>query len=97
MKFFSKILEKLGIGTPTATPTPVTPSAPTGASAGSATTAPVSPTPVSAVDVVGQLEQRARANSQTLNWRTSIVDLLKLLEMDRGNVPKKLAIKGVLL
>jgi hypothetical protein len=28
------------------------------------------------------LEQRAAANPQKLNWRTSIVDLLKLLDMD---------------
>jgi Domain of unknown function (DUF3597) len=32
--------------------------------------------------VVAQLEQRAAANPQKLNWRTSIVDLLKLLDMD---------------
>ena len=34
------------------------------------------------VDVVAQLEKRAAANSQKLNWRTSIVDLLKLLDID---------------
>jgi hypothetical protein len=34
------------------------------------------------VDVVAQLEQRAAANPQKLNWRTSIVDLLKLLDLD---------------
>jgi hypothetical protein len=34
------------------------------------------------VDVVAQLERRAAANPQKLNWRTSIVDLLKLLEID---------------
>lgn len=34
------------------------------------------------VDVVAQLEERAAANSQKLNWKTSIVDLLKLLEID---------------
>jgi len=34
------------------------------------------------VDVVAQLEKRAAANPQKLNWKTSIVDLLKLLEID---------------
>ena len=34
------------------------------------------------VDVVAQLEAKAQANPQKLNWRTSIVDLLKLLDLD---------------
>jgi hypothetical protein len=38
--------------------------------------------PISEIDVVAQLERRAAANPQKLNWRTSIVDLLKLLDMD---------------
>jgi hypothetical protein len=40
------------------------------------------PKPISEVDVVAQLEKRAAANPQKLNWRTSIVDLLKLLDID---------------
>ena len=40
------------------------------------------PAPISEVDVVAQLEKRAAASSQKLNWRTSIVDLLKLLDID---------------
>ena len=81
MAFFSKILEKLGIGSTAAAPTtaPQTTAAP--ASPGAAPTAPP-PKPVPVVDVVAQLEQRAAANPQKLNWRTSIVDLLKLLEID---------------
>ncbi|MFG5408689.1 DUF3597 domain-containing protein [Piscinibacter sakaiensis] len=38
--------------------------------------------PVSAVDVVAQLEGLAKANPQKLNWKVSIVDLLKLLGLD---------------
>jgi len=34
------------------------------------------------VDVVAQLERRAIANPQKLNWRASIIDLLKLLDVD---------------
>jgi hypothetical protein len=31
---------------------------------------------------MAQLEKRAAASAQKLNWKTSIVDLLKLLEID---------------
>ena len=34
------------------------------------------------VDVAAKLEGLAAANSQKLNWKTSIVDLLKLLGLD---------------
>ena len=39
--------------------------------------------------MVAQLEQRAAANPQKLNWRTSIVDLLKLLDMDSSLAARK--------
>ena len=35
------------------------------------------------------LEQRAAANPQKLNWRTSIVDLLKLLDIDSSFAARK--------
>jgi hypothetical protein len=41
------------------------------------------------VDVVAQLEKRAAANPQKLNWRTSIVDLLKLLDIDSSLQARK--------
>lgn len=41
------------------------------------------------VDVVSQLEQRAAKNPQKLNWRTSIVDLLKLLDLDSSLEARK--------
>lgn len=34
------------------------------------------------VDVVAILDQKAQSAGQPLNWRTSIVDLLKLLQLD---------------
>lgn len=34
------------------------------------------------VDVAGKLDQMAASHGETLNWRTSIVDLLKLLGLD---------------
>ena len=40
------------------------------------------PAPIAVVDVMALMEQKAAANPQKLNWRTSIVDLLKLLDID---------------
>ena len=97
MGFFSKILEKLGIGNKAAAPpsaqprtaNPAPPSTATPASPGAVPTAPPAPRPVALVDVVAQLEQRAAANPQKLNWRTSIVDLLKLLDIDSSLAARK--------
>ena len=88
MGFFSNILEKLGIGSADAATTPVSPSA---AAPASPSTTPAAPPPkaVALVDVVAHLEQRAAANPQKLNWRTSIVDLLKLLEIDSSLTARK--------
>lgn len=85
MGFFSKILEKLGIGDAAAAPAAAAaaPAAPTAAEA------PAAPAPMAMVDVVAQLEQRAAANAQKLNWRTSIVDLLKLLDIDSSLAARK--------
>lgn len=94
MGFFSKILDKLGIGSASAaTPAtaPSAPAAPAPASPGPGT-APVAPAainPIAMVDVVAQMEQRAAANPQKLNWRTSIVDLLKLLDLDSSLAARK--------
>jgi hypothetical protein len=86
MGFFSNILEKLGMGTAAAAPVIVAaPSAPAPAAAA----APEVVNPIAVVDVVAQLEQRAAANPQKLNWRTSIVDLLKLLDMDSSLTARK--------
>ncbi len=97
MGFFSTILEKLGIGGGRAAAATLAP--PPSASGPAATTvaapaaavpaAPPAPAPVSVVDVVAQLERRAAANPQKLNWRTSIVDLLKLLDIDSSLAARK--------
>jgi hypothetical protein len=60
------------------------------------------PTPAAAaqpVDVEGVLNALAAKNSQKLNWRTSIVDLMKLLDLDasitnRKALAKELAYRG---
>ncbi len=47
------------------------------------------PQRLDAIDVTRQLEERAAASSQPLNWRTSIVDLLKLLDLDSSLAARK--------
>ena len=89
MAFFGKILEKLGFGRTTENPTTAPTSATAPASPSASPTASSAPKPVAVVDVVAQLEQRASANPQKLNWRTSIVDLLKLLDMDSSLTARK--------
>ena len=98
MSLLNTILSKLGVGgassAPAATPQRTPPASATPASAPSATPAPTpapaSPRPPEAtVDVTALLEQRAAANPQQLNWRTSIVDLLKLLDMDSSPAARK--------
>jgi hypothetical protein len=88
MGFFSTILEKLGIGGSAAAATPAAPPTAEPASPSPIAAAPP-PKPVTLVDVVAQLEQRAAANPQKLNWRTSIVDLLKLLDIDSSLAARK--------
>lgn len=76
--------------TPTATaPTASTPAAPAAPTATTPTTPTPTPStgatasaPAQPVDVEGVLEGLAAGQSQKLNWRTSIVDLMKLLGLD---------------
>jgi hypothetical protein len=58
--------------------------------------APVAPapTPISEVDVVTKLEGLAAANPAKLNWKVSIVDLLKLLDLESSfEARKELAVE----
>ena len=98
MGFFNKILEKLGLrkgedepdkpataGRPTAAPsTAKQPPAPPGAARAGAkpAAAPAQQVPVAIteVDVVKKLELLGAGTG--LNWKVSIVDLLKLLDID---------------
>jgi hypothetical protein len=84
MSFFGKILEKLGFGGAKAAPAPAPAPAPkpTPTAAPAAPPPPPPPVAIPVVDVVAHLEKLAAANPQKLNWRTSIVDLLKLLDID---------------
>ena len=101
MSLFGTILEKLGIRkAAAATPTPPPASTPVQPAPRPATAAPgpapvqpppppPKPQPMSDVDVVARLEALAAENPQKLNWRTSIVDLMKLLGMDSSLTARK--------
>lgn len=87
MGLFSKILEKLGFNKSAQAA-----EAPAAAQAPSASPAPSQAVPQ--VDVVAQLEAKAAANPQKLNWKESIVDLLKLLGLDSSlDARKELAVE----
>lgn len=64
---------------PTPAPTTPTPS-----------TVPAAPTAApAAVDVEAVMEQAVATKGQKLNWRTSIVDLMKALDLDSGLAARK--------
>ena len=98
MGFFSSILEKLGmkeaaaapvITPPAAAPvaTAATPAAP--APAAAAAPAAVVHQPIAMVDVMALLTDKAAKHPEKLNWKTSIVDLLKLLGLDSSLAARK--------
>ena len=84
MGLFSTILEKLGFTRPAAEAAPQVAPAPE-----AAPSAPAAPAPITVVDVLGKLEGLAAANPQKLNWKVSIVDLLKLLGLDSSLAARK--------
>ena len=88
MSLFGTILSKLGVGSATAAPAP-TPQRMPPASASPAPPPGTARPAAAPVDIAAQLEQRAAANPQKLNWRTSIVDLMKLLDMDSSLTARK--------
>ncbi len=105
MSIFSTILQKLGLQKPAAAPAaaapaPRQPTAPAMSGAGRAVRddqmqggvpAPAKPAPMSMVDVVSKLNKLAGDNPG-LDWKVSIVDLLKLLGIDSSlNARKDLA------
>ncbi|MEY2680091.1 MAG: hypothetical protein RL661_322 [Pseudomonadota bacterium] len=71
MSLFSSILSKLGFGNAEAAEAPATQAAVAAA-----------PTAISPFDVVAKLEGLAASNAEKLNWKTSIVDLMKVVGLD---------------
>ena len=80
MGIFKSILAKLGFGGDK--DEAAQSNAATGATPTSAPASPAAPAAISGVDVVAKLEALAQSNPEKLNWKVSIVDLMKLLSMD---------------
>jgi len=101
MSIFSKIKDAIFGAKVAASPAPSPAPSPvptTGAASAQPKPSPV-PTPSQAVDVEAVLNALAASNSQKLNWRTSIVDLMKLLGLDssiqhRKELASELGYKG---
>lgn len=80
MSLFNSILEKLGIRSAAAAEAPsAIPTEPTSAPAAE----------IAVVDVVTKLEGLAASSAEKLNWKVSIVDLLKLLGLDSSLTARK--------
>jgi len=67
----------------------VEPAPVTVASASPEATATAAPTPTQAVDVAAVLDAAVAESGQKLNWKTSIVDLLKALDLDSSLSARK--------
>jgi len=89
MGFFNSIMKKLGLAKDEPAPTPPPAQAPAPAPVEMAPPPPPPPKEIPVVDVVSMLEGWAAANPQKLNWKTSIVDLLKLLDIDSSYAARK--------
>ena len=107
MSIFSKIKDaifgsKASASPPVAPQTPSTSAsrAPAPQASAPRTTQPAAPpAPAQPVDVEAVLQGLAAKNPQKLNWRTSIVDLMKLLDLDsslqnRKELAKELGYTG---
>jgi len=89
MSFFGKILQRLGLQSAPAAPPPSVTHAQPGPVEAPPPAAPPKPAAIAVVDVVAQLQGMAAKNPQKLNWKTSIVDLLKLLDIDSSYAARK--------
>lgn len=87
MGLFSIILEKLGFGHSAAQAAPQ--AAPAEAPTAPKPAAPAPPKAIAVVDVVAKLEGLAAKHKEKLNWKVSIVDLLKLLGIDSSLTARK--------
>ena len=93
MSIFGRILDKIfhhntaAAQTPSSTAQPQAQSAPQAQQSASATTAPASR--LQTVDVEAVLSNLASTKGGGGNWRTSIVDLLKMLDLDSSLAARK--------
>jgi len=95
MSFFGAIMDKIfnhaaaKAAAPASAPNVTTTMAPAAAPAATATADPAPIAAAAPVDVEAVLTQMATAAGGGGNWRTSIVDLLKLLDLDSSLAARK--------
>lgn len=95
MSFFDKIKNAI-FGKAEAAPqtsapagTPPTTASPTAASPASPAPTAAAPAPTGNVDVASILDAAVKKNGQKLDWKHSIVDLLKALDLDSSLTARK--------
>ena len=86
MSIFGKIMSAIFGSKATATPASGGAAASTGSAAGSSTAAAA---PAQSVDVAPILDKAVAAKKEKLEWRTSIVDLMKALDIDSSLAARK--------
>jgi hypothetical protein len=101
MSIFSRIKDAILGSSAKAAPAPAPSAAPkpTATAAPKPAPAPAAPAPAAPVDVEAVLQGLAANQKQQLNWRTSIVDLMKLVGLDsslenRKELARELGYKG---
>jgi hypothetical protein len=82
MGIFSSIMAKLGFGDDKVAEVAAAPAAPAAVAAPAVVA-------ISAVDVVAKMEALAAAHAEKLNWKVSIVDLMKLLGLESSLAVRK--------
>jgi hypothetical protein len=82
MGIFSSIMAKLGFGDDKVAEVAAAPVAPAAVAAPAVVA-------ISAVDVVAKMEALAAARAEKLNWKVSIVDLMKLLGLESSLAVRK--------
>ena len=87
MSIFGKILSKIFPSNHPAVTQATAPAATAGSTPAAAPASPAAGAPP--VDVEAVLNEMAKKNPEKLNWRTSIVDLMKLVGMDSSLTARK--------
>jgi hypothetical protein len=82
MSIFGKIVSAIFGGAANAAPASVSPAGAGAAASAPAGVPPPSPTQLSSIDLTAHLDKLADDADEDLDWRKSIVDLMKLLDMD---------------
>jgi 3-oxoacyl-ACP reductase-like protein len=87
MSIFGKMLSKIFPSNHPAVTQATAPAAPAASTSAAAPASPAAAAPP--VDVEAVLSDMAKKNPEKLNWRTSIVDLMKLVGMDSSLTARK--------